>query len=126
MLASTLRSLNRSAVPIGYVQLDDWWYTGKVYEGAVTCVSNWSARPDWFPRGLAELGVPLMLYVPYFCGDNVYAASGAPFVSDGNERSGGVPDAADGAHCPWVSAVGSEPYDYVGAWAAILEHGRRY
>ena len=66
-LLSTLALLRAKGVPVGYIQLDDWWYEGRVYEGAVACVDVWEPRADWFPSGLRALGVPLMLYMPYFC-----------------------------------------------------------
>lgn len=56
-------------------QLDDWWYPGHkaVF---VHCVQNWTLVPPAFNRSLAELsrtvGKPLLLYVPFFCPENVY------------------------------------------------------
>lgn len=108
LLLRAVGSLRAARVPVRYIQLDDWWYVGTVHEGAVACVSNWSARPDWFPHGLRGLseraGVPLMLYVPYFCNDTTYAARNGgrfDFDDDGVARPGGVPDAPDGSPCPW-------------------------
>ena len=73
--------MRAQGVPVGYVQLDDWWYEGRVYEGAVSCVHAWEPRADWFPSatpsGLRTLGVPTMLYMPYFCAS---AASRYPQV----------------------------------------------
>ena len=58
--------MRAQGVPVGYVQLDDWWYEGRVYEGAVSCVHAWEPRAAWFPSaspaGLRALGVPTMLY----------------------------------------------------------------
>ena len=57
-------------------QLDDWWYYGR---GAIysDCVTNWSLPPRTFPSGLkglsASLGKPWLLYVPFWCPENVYA-----------------------------------------------------
>lgn len=57
-------------------QLDDWWYHGRasVYSD---CVLNWSLPTATFPSGLkklsADLGKPWLLYVPFWCPENVHA-----------------------------------------------------
>ena len=56
-------------------QLDDWWYHGRGSEYS-DCVTNWSLPVDTFPSGLrklsADLGKPWLLYVPFWCPENVY------------------------------------------------------
>ena len=60
---------------VGIWQLDDWWYLGHpaVY---VHCVENWTLVPPAFNGSLGQfsqrLGKPLLLYVPFFCRENVY------------------------------------------------------
>jgi hypothetical protein len=83
-------------------------YGGDVTEGAVSCVRDWRARPDWFPRGLKWLSdaaeTPLLLYVPFFCNDTAYSrreGGGYDFVAESAARASGVPDAPSGAACPW-------------------------
>ena len=63
---------------MAYMQLDDWWYHGRgsVYSN---CVTNWSLPPATFPSGLkglsAALGKPWLLYVPFWCPENIYKTS---------------------------------------------------
>jgi len=38
-------------IPMRYLQLDSYWY----YKGKGGGVTNWTARPDAFPKGLADL-----------------------------------------------------------------------
>ena len=97
LLARTAASLRAAGVRIGYMQLDDWYYGGVVYEGAVTCVRDWAARRDWFPRGLrsfsARAQVPLLLYLPYLCNDTALGAK-YPLAVEPPSRAklGGVAD----------------------------------
>jgi hypothetical protein len=60
-------------LPFHYIQLDSWWY----YKGLNDGVSEWRARPDIFPDGLAELhrkinNIPLAAHNRYWAYDNVY------------------------------------------------------
>ena len=106
-LRRTLASLAASGVRVGYLQLDDFWYEGRVYEGAVSCASDWRPRADWFPSGLKALGVPLMLYLPYFCNDSKAQYPATSFAVDDVVRTGGVPGAPAGAACPWPNVSAS-------------------
>ena len=106
-LRRTLASLAESGVRVGYLQLDDWWYEGAVYEGAVSCASDWKPRADWFPSGLRALGVPLMLYLPYLCNDSQLHYPATSFAVDDVVRTGGVPGAPPGAACPWPNVSAS-------------------
>lgn len=58
-------------VPIGYVQLDPWWYPND--NGCV----EWIAQPTLFPKGLPwlreQLGIPFLLYANFFSVNNNYA-----------------------------------------------------
>eukprot|EP00041_Stephanoeca_diplocostata_P024395 m.617139 g.617139 ORF g.617139 m.617139 type:complete len:972 (-) comp22517_c4_seq1:103-3018(-) len=75
ILSATAKDLHQADVPIRYWQMDDWWYPGdpKVW---VNCVEEWKLIEQYFPSGLAglnkELGVPFLLYVPFFCVENAY------------------------------------------------------
>ena len=63
-------------VPIAYMQLDDWWYTGPFYFGNVKAIVDWhpSNTSRLFPSSsdgtLAAfqraLGLPLQLYSPFW------------------------------------------------------------
>ena len=80
-------------------QLDDWWYPGEksIY---VHCVRNWTLGQPAFSRSLGALSkrvqTPWLLYVPFFCPENVYTSKykfvhGAPSMPGFAE-----PDPADG------------------------------
>jgi hypothetical protein len=65
-------------VPVAYMQLDDWWYTGKFYFGNVKVVEDWhpSNSSRLFPNGngrlvdfQTRLGLPLQLYTPFWSED---------------------------------------------------------
>ncbi|KAL1514420.1 hypothetical protein AB1Y20_003521 [Prymnesium parvum] len=106
LLGATLASLRAAGVPVAYVQLDDWWYGGVVYEGAVACARDWEGRRDWFPRGVGgfsrEAGVPLLLYLPYLCNDT--ALLPPPALAPEEEaktRAGGVADTPPAEGCAW-------------------------
>ena len=109
VLARAIASLRRVGVRPGYLQLDDWYYEGVVYEGAVSCVRNWSARHDWFPSGLKAFSerlanIPLLLYMPYLCNDTAYRTEVPLAIEDARKaRRGGVPDRSGGpaAGCSW-------------------------
>lgn len=59
-------------------QLDDWWYMTSKPQGGVysACVANWTLPSATFPSGLRDLSkaltVPWLLYVPFWCPENVY------------------------------------------------------
>ena len=106
MLTRALTTLRASGVRPGYLQLDDWYYHGVVYEGAVSCVRDWGARPDWFPHGLSAFSkvanIPLLLYMPYLCNDTSYRKTFA-LSTEGvaKDKHGGVPDAPSSSACAW-------------------------
>jgi hypothetical protein len=65
-------------VPVAYLQLDDWWYSGKFYFGNVKVVEDWhpSNSSRLFPNGggklidfQTRLGLPLQLYTPFWSED---------------------------------------------------------
>ena len=60
-------------LPFHYLELDSWWY----YKGLRDGVSEWRARPDVFPDGLATFhrrvnNTPLAAHNRYWAYDNVY------------------------------------------------------
>jgi hypothetical protein len=89
-MADEFRALD---IPIGYWQLDAWWYMmpcscagrccGATGEGAPpcehvsnSCIQNFTANTTFFPSGLANLSSYLKagfnLYHHLFCDDNAY------------------------------------------------------
>ena len=65
---------DEAGIPYRHVLLDSWWYYQAKDTGAVT---NWTARPDVFPRGMRFLrdrtGWPIVAHNRYWSGENVYA-----------------------------------------------------
>ncbi|MBW2524287.1 MAG: hypothetical protein JRI23_08940 [Deltaproteobacteria bacterium] len=65
-------------IPLGYLQLDSWWYDKEPGEGELLQggVRDWHPLPEMFPNGLAafqhDLGLPLVLHNRWFAPDNVY------------------------------------------------------
>ena len=108
LLTRTVQALRTAGVQPGYLQLDDWYYDGVIYEGAVSCVRSWEgARRDWFPSGLAAFSqrlarIPLLLYMPYLCNDTAYRSTYTLATQPTSKtKRGGVPDAPPGANCTW-------------------------
>lgn len=64
-------------IPIGYVQLDSWWYfkerTGMINPGGLV---EWTPRVEMFPSGLTAfqtaLGLPLIAHNRWFAKENTY------------------------------------------------------
>mmetsp|Transcript_70058 Transcript_70058/g.180567 ORF Transcript_70058/g.180567 Transcript_70058/m.180567 type:complete len:808 (-) Transcript_70058:158-2581(-) len=67
-------------------QMDDWWYPGH-HTAFVHCVQNWTLLPPAFEHNLGDLSrileTPLVLYVPFFCPENVYQTRFEFVVGDG-------------------------------------------
>jgi len=69
-------ALYKMGVPVAYMQLDDWWYTGPLpkpfFFGNVKSVQDWHASNSsgLFPHGLPafsdKLDLPLQLYTPFW------------------------------------------------------------
>ena len=77
--ADTLLAVKADAaargIPLGYMQLDSWWYfkePGFPPGGLV----EWRPRPEMFPEGLDgfqdRLGLPIIAHSRWFAADNVY------------------------------------------------------
>jgi hypothetical protein len=71
-LALVKESLHAAGVPVAYMQLDDWWYSGPFYFGNVKAVVDWHASnasrlfPDGLPAFAQRLGIELQLYTPFW------------------------------------------------------------
>jgi len=74
---------NSLGLPVGYYQLDSWWYyqTQKINGNCTlwSCgggVTDWSPRPDVFPNGISpvqqKIGKPLVTHNRYWSTQNVY------------------------------------------------------
>jgi hypothetical protein len=72
-LIAAERAAAAQRLPFHYVLLDSWWY----YQGAGHGVSNWTARPDAFPHGLANFSKvtrwPIVGHNRYWASDTTYA-----------------------------------------------------
>eukprot|EP00937_MAST-01D_sp_MAST-1D-sp2_P001128 g1128.t1 len=97
-LLAAKRALDADALPMAYVQLDDWWYHGphpvRNFSGGVKCVRRWELPSDTYPGGLTDLRskyrAPFLLYGPYFCADNQWNQTLWPVGADA-----GVPPPAE-------------------------------
>lgn len=75
VLRSVLAGLEAAAVPIGWIQMDDWWYKGYLpVGGGVFCTEDWQPWPDAFPGGLdgVQTKLPWLLYAPFFCKNSTW------------------------------------------------------
>eukprot|EP01039_Chlorochromonas_danica_P003209 gene3209-3514_t len=79
----------KAKLPFRYLLLDSWWY----YKGSNGGVSNWTAMPDLFPRGLSYLTEATSYYIQahnrYWALDNAYKATYS-FIED-DVKQGAVP-----------------------------------
>ena len=137
LLSRTLHTLREAGVRPGYLQLDDWYYEGLVYEGAVSCVRNWQGRRDWFPKGLEDFShrnaIPLLLYLPYLCNDTALRSRFDLDVEAASQaKRGGVVDAPypSSKGCAWpqnTSCVGvyalPSPPQSEGFYGALFDLG---
>jgi len=75
VMRNVLGGLKAARVPIGWIQIDDWWYVGHTPEGGgVFCTMDWRPWPSAFPAGLdgVQTELPWLLYAPYFCANSSY------------------------------------------------------
>ena len=72
LLLAVKEDLYARGIPVAYMQLDDWWYSGAFYFGNVKSVTDWHASnaSRLFPHGLplfsSNLNLSLQLYTPFF------------------------------------------------------------
>ena len=64
---------DQTSLPFHYFQLDSWWY----YQGIGGGVTNWTARPNVFPDGVAGVhrrmkNLPLAVHNRYWAYDTIY------------------------------------------------------
>jgi hypothetical protein len=99
-------------LPIHYMQIDSWWY----YKGTGDGVSEWSARPDIFPDGLATVyrrmeNIPMAAHNRYWAANTFYAEKYA-FVFDA-PRDKALPVSNDSF---WLDLLGNAHRE----WGLIL------
>jgi len=85
--ATIINVANQIPLPFHYIQLDSWWY----FKGINGGVSQWTARPDVFPDGLAILhrrleNIPLAAHNRYWAYDTVYKERYAFALDAGNSK----------------------------------------
>jgi hypothetical protein len=89
--------LAADGLPMSYLQLDDWWYSGaKPAQGGVRgvkCVDKWQLPENTYPGGLDALrgdyGAPFLLYGPYFCTKNQWNQTLVPAGGSAGVPGGG-------------------------------------
>ena len=78
-----------NGIPLGYLQIDSWWYFKDGTGGLIPPAGllRWEPRPEVFPDGLAAfqqaLGLPLIAHNRWFDKDNVYRSE-HEFVVEGD------------------------------------------
>ena len=77
MVRKAMAELQAAGIPPAYVQLDDWWYPAEAASHDHMCVRELAPNATLFPGGLPALGAntTYLLYAPFWCKDNVYAAN---------------------------------------------------
>ena len=68
VLRNVISGLEIANVPIGWIQMDDWWYKGYMpIGGGVFCAHDWLPWPEVFPGGLdgIQTKVPWLLCVTF-------------------------------------------------------------
>jgi hypothetical protein len=91
-LKLVIDALYEQGVQPRYLQLDDWWYDGPFYFGNVKCVENWVGdnATILFPHGLPafqqSLGLPLILYTPFWCDTYVSPYNMTPSTQFSNTK----------------------------------------
>jgi hypothetical protein len=90
-MLDVVQHLKSERIPIGYLQLDSWWYKKGKDEG----VAIYEPRADVFPHGMKSLheqvGMPLATHNRYWSSENSYKDK-FKFVCD---KDGAVPDSYD-------------------------------
>jgi hypothetical protein len=90
-MLDVVQHLKSERIPVGYLQLDSWWYRKGKDEGDAL----WEPRADVFPSGMKALhersGLPLSTHNRYWSAENSYRDK-YKFVCD---KDGAVPDSYD-------------------------------
>ena len=100
------------SVPFNYLQIDSWWY----YKGIGDGVSEWSARPYIFPKGIPEVHrrtkyLPMAAHNRYWSADTAYAKKYAFVIDLPGKKS--LPCSNDSF---WLDLLGESARD----WGLIL------
>jgi hypothetical protein len=71
-LQAVYNSFKQAGIPLGYMQLDDWWYPKgpkQIWSARNYGIATYNADPTLFPGGLAafqqQLGIPLLTHAKY-------------------------------------------------------------
>jgi hypothetical protein len=76
-LLAVKADLDARGIPIGYLQLDSWWYFKEAGSGLLaTGLVEWKPQPALFPEGLVAfqkaLGLPMIAHNRWFAKANAY------------------------------------------------------
>lgn len=79
-------------------QLDDWWYPGHPSIW-VHCVENWTLSKPFFQDNLSDLQkklqTPWLLYIPFWCAENIYSTKYKFIQGSSGETQFSVPHPDD-------------------------------
>ncbi len=78
-LQAVYQSFQQAGIPLGYMQLDDWWYpkgSADTWSSRKSGIYTYNADPTLFPNGLLafqqQLGIPLMTHAKYIDASSPY------------------------------------------------------
>ena len=78
-LQAVYNSFKQAGIPLGYMQLDDWWYPKgpkDIWSARNYGIYTYNADPNLFPNGLLafqqQLGIPLMTHAKYVDSSSPY------------------------------------------------------
>lgn len=98
-------------------QLDCWWYPVDTVNHPFWCVSDWVLPEEFYPSGTGgvrkRMGVPLMLYGPALCLDNVWNQGGKYTWASGTRSQNFLLPVAEQSEMFW-----GDMFDYGAAMAA--------
>lgn len=78
-LRAVYNSFKQAGIPLGYMQLDGWWYPkgpSQLWSSKGSGIYTYNADPTLFPNGLSafqqQLGLPLMTHAKYIDASSPY------------------------------------------------------
>ena len=78
-LQAVYNSFKQAGIPLGYMQLDDWWYpkgASDIWSNRNAGIYTYNADPTLFPNGLLafqqQLGIPLMTHAKFIDASSPY------------------------------------------------------
>ncbi|MGH2497632.1 MAG: hypothetical protein ACRDIV_23260 [Ktedonobacteraceae bacterium] len=78
-LQGVYNSFKQAGIPLGYMQLDDWWYPkgpNHIWSARKNGIYTYNADPTLFPNGLLafqqQLGIPLLTHAKYVDASSPY------------------------------------------------------